>query len=210
MSGNILERLSHLRLLGASQAYLEQGQLPLYQEMSFDDRLSLLLDREETMRHDRGVALRVSKARFKQPASFEDLKPQPSRGLDKTLLQNLGTCDWVRKKYTLIITGPSGSGKSFLATALSNRACVLGWSAQYLRSSALLQSLNEAQEEGSLHKTISKLGKVGVLVIDDFLLTSLDATEQNHLFELIEERHQSCPLILTSQNPISLWRNCSL
>lgn len=205
MTHNISDRFTKLRLPGFSNAYMEQSMGTGFKDMSFDDRIALLIDREEQQRANHSIAVRVGKAKFKQSAAFENLKPSASRGLDKTMLQNLGSCDWIRKKQNLLITGPAGSGKTFIGTALSHHACLCGFSARYFRAAQLLSDLEIAKEDGHLRRFISQLEKIQVLIIDDFFLSSISESCQKNLFELIEARHELVSTILTSQNPVSLW-----
>lgn len=205
MTHSIPERLAQLRLHGLCRAFVEQASLNGFKEMSFDDRFALLLEREELERANRAVASRVGRARFKQPAAFEDVKPSATRGLDKTTVQNLGSCDWIRKKRNLILTGPSGCGKTFLATALSHRACLMGFTARYFRAPQLLAELEAAREDGRQRRFVTQLGRVHALIVDDFMLSAMTEAEQKDLFELVEERHEVTATIFTSQNPVSLW-----
>ena len=177
MNRSIPERLAKLHLSGFSNAYMEQLNIEGFQEMSFDDRLSLLLEREELERANKSIALRLGKARFKQAAAIEDLKASAARGLDRSTINTLSNCDFIRQKRNLIITGASGCGKSFLATALSHRACLLGFTARYFRAPSLLLELELARLEGTLHKKIAQLSRINVVIIDDFLLSALNEAE---------------------------------
>jgi DNA replication protein DnaC len=201
----IAMQLKELRLGGMYKAYEEQNLSSSYHDMTFDDRLAFLLQRELTERENKALQSRITKARFRVTGALEDVQPSASRGLDKTLLTQLGQCDWIKDKRNIIITGPSGSGKTFLATALSRKACLLGHAARYFRSTNLLAELESAREEGSFLRTISAIGKPHVLIIDDFCLSALSEAEEKDLFELIEERHGKASTILTSQNPVNLW-----
>jgi DNA replication protein DnaC len=175
--------------------------------MSFDDRMALLIDREELDRASRAIATRVGRARFKKNAAYEDLKPSAAQGLDRSMLQSLGSCDFIRKKQNLIVTGPSGSAKTFLTTALAHRACLHGFTARYFRSPGLLIELDCGRQDGRFRRVVSQIRKFQVLIIDDFMLSTISESEQKDLFELIEERHESTATILTSQNPVSLWHS---
>lgn len=207
MNRTITERLTQLRLPGFSRAYTEQLTIDGFREMSFDDRISLLIDREEIDRANHAIAARVGRAKFKKNAAYEDLKPSAAQGLDRSTIQGLGTCDFIRKKQNFIVTGPSGAGKTFLTTALAHRACLHGFTARYYRAPGLLVDLDCARQDGRFRRLVSQLGKFQVLIIDDFLLSAISESEQKDLFELIEERHESAATILTSQNPVSLWHS---
>lgn len=203
----VSNQLKGLRLSGMHQAYGEQQISSSYQEMTFDDRLSFLLDREVNERNNKALQTRIGKARFKGSASLEDMQVSAKRGLDKTLLMQLSQCSWVKDRRNILITGPSGCGKTFLATALSRKACHLGSSARYFRATNLLAELEAAREEGQFLRTVANLGRPHVLIIDDFCLSSMSETEEKDLFELVEERHGKAPTIFTSQNPVGLWHS---
>jgi len=204
---SVSTHLKALRLSGMHRAYDEQLISSSYQDMSFDDRLCFLLDREATERDNKALQTRIGKARFKGTATIEDMQVSTKRGLDKTLLMQLSQCGWVKDRRNVLITGPSGCGKTFLSTALSRKACQLGSSARYFRASNLLAELEAAREEGSFIRTVTNLGRPHVLIIDDFCLSSMSETEEKDLFELIEERHGKVSTIFTSQNPVGLWHS---
>lgn len=206
-NSTVSEKLTSLRLDGAKQAYLEQALADGYRDMTFEERLVLLLEREEIIRANKALTMRIGKAKFKQKATFEDVKVSAARGLDKLTVQNLGQGEWIRKKQNLLITGASGCGKTFLATALTHRACLCGFSAKYFRFPGLVTELAIAKEEGTQKRLLAHLKKYQVLIVDDFLLSAITEAEQKDLFELVEERHEAASTIFTSQNPVSSWHS---
>lgn len=201
----ISSQLKDLRLTGMHKAYEEQCLSSSYQDMTFDDRLNFLLQREITDRENRALQSRLSKAKFKGTGIIEEVQPSASRGLDKTLMTQLGQCAWIKDKRNIVLTGPSGSGKTFLATAISRKACHLGYTARYFRAANLLAELESSREEGQFIRNVTVLGRPNVLIIDDFCLSSMSEQEEKDFFELIEERHGKNSTIFTSQNPVSLW-----
>lgn len=205
LNNHIIEKLNKLKLSGISLGYKEQKNTSGFNEMSFDDRLSLLIDREELERINRATSTRINKAKFKKITAFEDVKISSARGIDKSMIQTVTNTDWIKKKRNLIITGPSGCGKTFISTAIAHHACLMGFNCRYYRSSQLLSDLDGAKEEGKLRRFIDQLDKNHLLIIDDFFLSSINEINQKNLFELIEERHESNSTIFTSQNPVSLW-----
>jgi DNA replication protein DnaC len=203
----IASQLKDLRLAGMSKAYEEQSLSSSYKDMSFDDRLNFLLQREVTERENKALQSRLTKAKFRDPGILEEVKPSASRGLDKSLIMQLGQCDWIKDKRNIILTGPSGSGKTFLATALSRKACHLGHTARYFRATNLLAELESSRDEGHFLRTITTLGRPQTLIIDDFCLSSMSESEEKDFFELIEERHRKVSTIFISQNPVNLWHS---
>jgi DNA replication protein DnaC len=201
----IIDRARQLRLSGFLKAMEEQETSKSYDDMSFQDRLGLLLEREILERENRALTIRIGRARFKEQACVEDLKASSSRGMDKSLLKQLSMCEWIGQKRNLLITGPSGAGKSYLGQALAHKACLQGYSARYFRATLLLSELEAARVDGRYRKLIAQLGRISVLVIDDFCLSPHTESEEKDLFELVEERHRHSSTIFTSQNPVGVW-----
>jgi DNA replication protein DnaC len=198
------EKLKNLRLHGMREAYFEVANTA-HCELSFDDKLSILAERESIHREDKALKVRVAKAKFKSNAALENVKPASSRGIDNSLLAELSRKEWIHSKRNIVLTGASGCGKTFIATAISHKAVLNGFSARYFRANQLLSELCTARDEGKFRRLIDTLGKINVLIIDDFCLSSINENEEKDLFELIEERHQKWPTVFTSQNPISVW-----
>jgi len=205
MTTPTVESLRVLKLYGFATALEEQVKSGDYAELSFEDRLALLVEREKIERENHSLSIRIGRAKFRHKAAAEDIRAGNARGLDKSTLRQLSICDWVRKKNNIIITGPSGIGKSFIATALAHKACLLGFNARYFRASTLLSDLASARTDGRGRRYITNLGKVQVLIIDDWALSSITEQEEKDLFELVEERHNSTSTIFTSQTPVKLW-----
>lgn len=205
MNTILLDKLMDLRLSGMQKALEEQFKDKAYGELSFDERFSFLIDREKIERENRLLKSRLLKAKFKEKAALEEVRPSSARGLDRVQIKQLAQCDWIRQKRNILITGPSGSGKTYLATALSHKACMNGFNARYYRASHLLSELDASRSDGRYRKLLSAIGKINVLIIDDFCLSAMSESEQKDLFELVDERHNNSSTIFTSQNPTNVW-----
>ena len=182
-------------------------QSPDITQLSFEERLGLLVDREITERDNRRLTSRLRYARLKQQACLEDIDCQASRGLDKTLLLKLSDCQWVKKAINILITGPTGIGKSWIACALAQKACREGYTAYYQRLTRLLQELPLARGDGSYAKLLARLAKTDLLVLDNWGLVKLNAEQRRDLLEILEDRHGSRATIITSQLPIDQWHD---
>jgi DNA replication protein DnaC len=200
-----LEKLRSLRLSGMLQALQEQTQLPEIEALSFEERLGLLVDREATERENRRLRTRLNKAKLRQSACLEDIDFQAVRGLDRALVLRLGTCQWIESKYNVLITGPTGVGKSYLGCALAHKACLTGYSAYYERLPRLLEALHVAKADGRYGKMLVRLSKVDVLVLDDWGLVKLSPGQQHDLLEVIDDRHDQRSTIVTSQLAVEHW-----
>jgi DNA replication protein DnaC len=199
------DRLVQLRLLGMAKALTEQTQLPETQALTFEERLGLLVDREVTERHQRQTSSRLRRARLKQAAVAEDIDYRHPRGLDRAVFRRLLTGDWIRGHQTVLITGPTGVGKTYLACALANAACRQGHTARYERLPRLLEELTIARADGRFITLMATLAKVEVLVLDDWGLALLDDARRRDLLELVDERHQTRATVITSQLPVAHW-----
>jgi DNA replication protein DnaC len=199
------ERLTQLRLNGMAKALAEQAQTPEVQALSFEERLGLLVEREATERHNRQTSSRLRRARLKQAAVAEDIDYRHPRGLDRALLRRLLTGEWVRGHQNVLLTGPTGVGKTYLACALANAACRQGHTALYQRLPRLFEELAVAHADGRYLKLMAALSKVEVLVLDDWGLAILDDERRRDLLELLDERYQTRSTVITSQLPVAHW-----
>jgi len=200
-----LDKLKTLKFYGMIQGLQDQAQHPAIDQMSFEERLGLLVDREMTDRLDRRLKNRLLQAKLKQNACLEDINYQADRGLDKALLQSLQDCQWIKKHLNVLITGPTGVGKSWIACALAQKACREGYTAIYQRLPRLFQELPLAKGDGSYSKLLNRLGKTDVLLLDDWGLAKPSAEQRRDLLEILEDRHGSRSTIVTSQLPLDQW-----
>ena len=200
-----LNQLRELRLTGMAEALEEQLNTPDVQDLGFEERLGLLVDREVSVRHNRRLHTRLKQAQFQQPAAWEDIDFKSARGLDKSLMLQLAACQWVDQHLNCLITGPTGAGKSYLAIALAHKACREGYSARYLRLPRLIQSLQIAKGDGSYPKVLKQLARFDVLLIDDWGIPVLDDQAQRDLLEILEDRFNLRSTIVTSQLPLAHW-----
>jgi DNA replication protein DnaC len=200
-----LDKLQQLRLSGMHKALREQLALPEIEDLSFEERLGLLVDRELTEREDRRLQTRLRQARLRQSACLEDLDTRTPRGLDKALITQLGTGTWIRQGLNVLILGPTGVGKTWIGCALAHQACRQGYTTRYLRTPRLFEDLRLAHADGRLPKLMASLAKTDLIVLDDWGLASLDATARRDLLELLDDRHGHRSTLLTSQLPVEHW-----
>ncbi|RLB87578.1 MAG: AAA family ATPase [Deltaproteobacteria bacterium] len=200
-----LEKLYHMKLNGMAEAFKEQILQPDLAQMSFEERFALLVERHWTWKEDRRMKRLLSLAKLKINACIEDIDYRAPRGLQKSVILQLSSCDWVRNAHNVIITGPTGAGKTYLACALANRACRMGLSAFYIRIPNLFQELAIARADGSYSKIMKKLLRAKVLVLDDLGLSPMSAQERRDLLEVVEDRHGLTSTIVAAQLPIEHW-----
>jgi DNA replication protein DnaC len=199
------EKLHALRLSGMYQALMEQMQMPEIAALSFEERLGLLVDRESTERENRRLTTRLRQAKLRQTACIEDIDYRHPRGLDKLLMTRLVTCQWVQDRQNVLITGPTGIGKTWLACALGHKACREGWTALYLRLPRFLQELPIAKGDGRYGKLLTTLAKTDVLILDDWGLAPLNDENRRDLLALLDDRHDRRATMVTSQLPVDHW-----
>jgi DNA replication protein DnaC len=202
-----LDKLQALRLTGMAKALEEQLQMTGLEELGFVERLGLLVDREMTDRENRRLKDRLAKARFRQAAAVEDVDLRTPRGLDRSQFLALCSCQWVTQHLNVLITGPTGAGKSFLACALAQKACREGFTALYHRLPRLLSELSTAKADGRYPKLLSSLARTDVLVLDDWGLHPLTDSHRRDLLEILEDRYGNRSTVVTSQLPIAAWHD---
>lgn len=200
-----LDQLRELRLHGMAQAFEEQLSLPDRSELSFKERLGLLVEREVAERSSRRLTARLRKARLREPAALEDTDWRVSRGLDKGQILRLGSCQWIADHLNVLITGKAGVGKTFLACALAHKACRAGYTALYLRMPRLFRDLAIARGDGSYEKLLKSYARTDLLVLDDWGLAPLGGPERRDLLEILEDRYGLRSTLVASQFPVKSW-----
>ena len=206
MSHPLARRITALRLPGMRDAFLEQMERRDLDDMPFEERLGLLVDREIAERRSRALQRRLRKAQLRHAdACFEDINLSRPRGLDRHVVLGLGDCAWVRNGAHILITGPCGTGKSWIACALAHKACLEGHQAQYQRVPRLLTELRIAHGEGTVPKLYRDLARIEVLILDDWGLAPVDAARGRDLLEILDDRFGRRSVIVTSQLPVADW-----
>ncbi|WP_131112219.1 IS21-like element helper ATPase IstB [Sulfuricystis thermophila] len=201
-----LTQLKTLRLDGMARALEEQLAQPGAAALSFEERIALIIDREMSFRDSKRVTRLLKQAKLKVgSACLEDVDYRPGRGLEKKLLASLGGGDWIRHHQNCLITGSTGSGKTWLACALGNAACRQGFSVLYVRLPRLFEELRIAHGDGSFTRRLSALAKTDLLLIDDWGLAPPSAAERSDLLEVLDDRVGTRSTIITSQLPVEHW-----
>lgn len=200
-----LEKLQTLRLSGMRKALSEQLQMPQIDSLDFEERLGLLIDREVTERENRRLETHLKKAKLRHSCCLEDLEIKASRGLDKALILTLAACTWIARGINVLICGPTGVGKSYLACALGHKACLEGYSVLYLRLPRLFEELRLAKADGRYGKLMLGYAKTDLLILDDWGLTPMTDPQRRDLLELLEDRYGKRSTIVTSQLPVPAW-----
>ncbi|ADD67549.1 IstB domain protein ATP-binding protein [Denitrovibrio acetiphilus DSM 12809] len=204
----LTEMMTQLRLKGFIQAYELQRKMLEVDELSFDERLRILLEHESLYREDRQLSLLLKKAKLRYTgACIEDIRYRNGRNITKQMMLELGKNDWVRKHRNIIITGASGVGKTYIACALGNSACRNGIKSLYVRLPRLLQELKVARTDGSYVKVLTQLSKVNVLIVDDWGLDTLNDHERKDFLEVMEDRYSARSTIIATQIPVDKWHD---
>lgn len=206
LNEHTINQLRSLRLDGMVRAIEDQARSAAATSLGFEERLTLLVQREVAWRDDRRVARLLKAARLKvSTACVEDINWRASRALDKSLVTALAGGDWLRHGQSLLITGATGCGKTWLACALAHQAARAGFSVLYTRAARLFDELQVAHGDGSFARRLAQLAKLDLLVIDDFAISPIGAAERNDLLEVLDDRVGTRSTLITSQLPVRAW-----
>lgn len=202
-----IEKLSQMKMHTMASAFQEQLQQPSLGDLNFEDRFAMIVDREWSAREDRKLTKRLRSARLKTNATIEEIDYRYPRGLDKSVISSLASCQWIRSHQNVIVTGPTGIGKTYLAEAFVNKACREGFNAVRYRSTLLFEEMKIAHADGSYFKLLGRLAKIDLLAIDDWSVEPLTEEERRHFLEIMEDRHGLKSTFITSQYPVSKWHD---
>jgi DNA replication protein DnaC len=206
LTQNTIETLRHLKLHGMAQALEEQRETPTTHALAFEERLGLLVDRERLHRQNGRYRGLLREARLKSSqACIEDIHYKSSRGLDKSQIASLADGAWIQRGQNLLLTGPTGSGKTWIACALAHQACRQGLSGRYWRVPRLFEEIRTAHGDGSYLKILKRLAKSPVLILDDWGLTALSTQDRADLLEILDDRLNARSTVICSQLPVDTW-----
>jgi len=200
-----MEKLTALRLEGMAQALEEQRRQADISQLDFEERFGLLVERQWLWRENRALAARLHHAQLKVAASLEDIDYRHPRGLKRAQIDQLRASQWVANHHNCLITGPTGSGKTYLACALAHQACRDGHRVGYYYAPKLFRELQNAQADGSLLKLLKKLARAALIVIDDFGVAAVTGKQYRDLLEILDDRHGLGSTLVTSQFPVDEW-----
>ena len=205
MINQTVEKLYQMRLDTLAAAFKEQLEQPSLGNLSFEERFAMIVDREWTSRENRKLSRRLKAARLRLKATVEDIDYRHPRDLDKSVMRSLITCQWIKGHQNVIITGPTGIGKSYISEALADKACRDGFTALDYRATLLLKELEISRGDGSYLKFLDRMAKIDLLIIDDWVMDPLTDTERRDFLEIMEGRHGFKSTVITSQYPVAKW-----
>jgi DNA replication protein DnaC len=201
----LYDKLLQLRLPAFREGLRQQHDNPQYAQLSFEERLALLVDQECLRRHDQRIQRLLKAADFPMQATIEDLDLSPARGLERRIILELAQGRWIHNRHHLFVLGPTGSGKTYLACAFGNTAARNGYSVRFFRTSRLLHQLTQARQDGSYHALLRSLAKLNVLILDDWMRDPLTVQNSQDLLEILDDRFGHSSAIIASQVPVTDW-----
>ena len=205
MNTETLEKMRKMKFYGMARAMkmtIEAGKAEQYTP---DQLISLLIESEWDDRHNRSISRALNNARFRYKAAVEQISFAAERTIDQNQIMRLAECEFINRNENILITGSTGIGKSFIASAIGHQACLLGYKTMYFNASKLFSQLKMAKGDGSYNKEIKTIEKQNLIIIDDFGIQPLDGHNRAALMEIIEDRHAIASIIITAQVPVSLW-----
>lgn len=202
-----IDKLYSMKLSAMARAFSDQLQSPDMASLSFEERFGLIVDYQMTDLENRRMLSRLKNARFRLSAAIEDLDFRSGRGIDRSTIMSLARNQWVKNHHNILVTGPTGVGKSYLACALAQKACRDGHSVLYQRLPRLLHDIGISRHDGRYNKIMGPIAKCEVLILDDFLISSISQEDQKELLEIVEDRYGRRSTILTSQLPMNAWHD---
>ncbi len=207
ITADTIRKLNEMKLFGMAKAFQEQQEVPVSGHLGFEERFGLIVDHEATWRANRRLQRLLQQAKLRESACIEDIDFKAGRGLERSQIASLGMCNWVIGGHNLIITGPTGGGKTWLACAFGNQACRNGKTVSFQRLPLLLEELAVSHGDGTFRKKLAQLSKLDLLILDDFGMAAVNAHGRNDLLEVIESRAGSRSTIITSQLPVDRWHD---
>ena len=207
MNNNTIEKMMHLKLPGMAAEFERQLAIPTSSELAFEHRIRSMVDHEMTLRDNKRLQVLMKKARLSATACIEDINYRAARGMDKSTMQTLTTLDWVRLGHNLVLTGRTGTGKTWLACALGNQACRMGMTTYFIKVTALLENLVAAHATNTFHQRLEQLKKIELLIIDEWGNEKYTQRAQIDLLELLDSRLGFKSTIITSQVPMEKWHD---
>lgn len=200
-----IQKMLAMKLHGMVEALDEQRKSADVAELSFEDRLALLVERQWLWKENRALSTRLKFAKLRQPACLEDIDYRQQRGLHRSVMEHLAGGDWIQHSQNCLITGPTGVGKSYLACALAQKACRDGYRTLYFYAPKLFRELSAGQADGSLPSLLKKLAKTQLLVIDDWGLEKATPAQYRDFLEILDDRQSRAATLITSQFPTARW-----
>jgi DNA replication protein DnaC len=202
-----LDKLHTMKLIGMAEGFKEQLGQSSYRDLSFEERFGILVERHWSWKENKRLNRLLKEAKLKLQACIEDIDYRTPRGMEKSVILSLASCDWIRNHQNLLISGPTGVGKTFLGCAFAQKACREGFRTFYIRAPQLFGQIALARADGSYGTLMKRFSKTHLMVIDDLGLAPLTDTERRDLLEVIEDRNGSTSTLITSQLPIENWHD---
>lgn len=200
-----IEKMRKMRMMTMAELYRSSLSDNLYREMSLDDFLATIIDAEWEARQNKNIDNLIYKASFKEKAAATDIDYNPSRGLDRNMFERLLSLGFINRRENIILTGPAGCGKSFLAQCIGVKACQMLYKTLYLNTGRFFDMVKIARLDGTYHKLLKRIERAELLILDDFGLTSIDQLARTALLDIIEDRYNSASLIIATQIPVEKW-----